>query len=137
MTVDGSAGPQFVNADSRARSAAVLHEVLEDFQEETGISWKGNNEAIPMFAEFLFTGGDSRLNDFYSFFTESLKADCTDKHYLAWRIFGRFFEEGDSREDSEARFRSILKKRKAMNEATKTDLVKSAIKACEEKTRLD
>lgn len=116
---------RLLNDDADSQTAAVLHEIIENLEENEGITL-GNNEAIPHIAEFLFTG-NSRL-EYFRWLNDSYYSgqNSDNPHVQSWNevVVIIYPESGDQKQ--EVIFTKLLEARKLSKEQ-KVDLIKNAI----------
>lgn len=125
---NGAVSQQLIDDDTDCQTAALLHELLENMEENTGICLI-NTDGIPDLAEFLFTG-EKRL----SYFNMIHHLHCTGQEkpeygtYIeSWSVVLDYLLDGHTFEDPEISFLYLLQKR-SIPEDEKKELIKRAIK---------
>jgi len=116
---------RMINDEPNSQTGAILHELMEDIEEESGITL-GNNEVIPQIAEFLFTG-ESRLEYFRglhdAFYLGKFK---TEEHNAFWGTLVAAIVPDDIGHNPDEIFSKLLGVRE-LPEEQKIQLVRNAL----------
>lgn len=122
MNMIGVVGRKMVDDEPSSQTAAVLHELFEDFQEENDIKL-GNNEGLPDLVEFLFAGS-SRIpyfqwlhNQHYQWLhTPHEPNEHEEPHSASWEKVVETMLDKPSKEDPQKMFEELLKRRLLLEE---------------------
>ncbi|MGI5826060.1 MAG: hypothetical protein ACOX50_01455 [Patescibacteria group bacterium] len=129
-SVEGRVGWKFVQSNPAARSAAILHETLHELQEDYFFCWDNNTEAIPVFAEFLFTQGEGRMRFFAKSYCDFCNQENTSPYSLAWGSIRPLLHDSDEGTPKD-RFMALVAQRDSMTEEEKIALIKQSIEIAE------
>lgn len=124
MDVVYQASQRMVDDIPQSQSAAVLHELMENFQENQHV-WGVNNECLPQLAEFLFTG-ETRMYRFRNMTTAYYTADSIDHHERGWGGVVEILLPGQQSQNPDEVFQALLAKRE-LPEEEKIKIVQQAI----------
>ena len=125
MTIWGGVSLAMLNDIPQSQVGAIVHEIIENWQEERRLNSGEGWESLPQLAEFLFTG-ETRLNYFHHLHIKSMSEERGEEHIEGWgSLVKSLWPEVMNLQEDDS-WNKIMEIRE-MPEAEKISLVKNSL----------